>query len=50
MNGANKQLLPTQHAVSVCVNVVPPFYHANGPRMPVGRTGRYVKKYEAYEN
>ena len=27
---------PTFHAVSVCVNVVPPFYHANSPHMKRG--------------
>ena len=36
----NNQLLPTKHKVPVCVNVVPPFYHANSHQVLVGRTGR----------
>ena len=39
----NNQLLPTKHKVPVCVNVVPPFYHANSHQVLVGRTRRYVK-------
>ena len=30
--------------MSVCVNVVPPFYHANSHHMLAGRAGRYTKE------
>ena len=39
----NNQLLPTKHKVPVCVNDVPPFYHANSHQVLVGRTRRYAK-------